>query len=100
MDNGCQTQDNPISWVFQWSEVSNATAYQLRVMGANALVPMIETDPLAANDYVFQGGGYIIDPNRFGWRWSVRALVNGEWSDWSTEQWFDVEPLNTDCPAS
>jgi hypothetical protein len=41
-------------------------------------------------------GDYIIEANRYGWIWRVRAYVGGVWTDWSEERSFNVEPP-TDC---
>ena len=37
---------------------------------------------------------------RLGWRWKVRALVEGIWTDWSEERTFEVAPLDDNKPAS
>jgi hypothetical protein len=36
--------------------------------------------------------GHIGHPFWLGWRWKVRALVGGIWTDWSEERTFDVAP--------
>ncbi|VXD24230.1 hypothetical protein PL8927_80022 [Planktothrix serta PCC 8927] len=98
LDNGCVPPlENDIVWVFSWSEIPNATAYHLYVMGTNALNPVINNSNLTSTDYISKSRAYIADQNRMGWKWKVRAMVNGEWGNWSQEQVFDVEPLNTDC---
>lgn len=98
LDNGCDPLENDIFWVFGWSEVPNATSYHLYAIGANALNPVIDNPNIKSTDYIHRSAGFIIDRNRMGWRWKVRAMVNGEWSNWSEEKVFDVEPLNIDCP--
>ncbi|HEY9865884.1 MAG TPA: hypothetical protein V6D21_17065 [Candidatus Obscuribacterales bacterium] len=98
LDNGCLPPlENDIVWVFAWSEIPNATAYHLYVIGANAVNPVINNSNLPSPDYISKSSGYIADQNLIGWKWKVRAMVNGEWGSWSPEQMFDVEPLNTDC---
>jgi endonuclease/exonuclease/phosphatase family metal-dependent hydrolase len=96
LDNGCTGGRNEIVWNFKWSELSNATLYQLYVKGDKAWIPIINTYTNKPS-YHFQGGGYIIEANRFNWRWKVRALIGGKWYGWSENRRFDVEPLNTDC---
>ncbi len=98
LDNGCLNLGSGIYWTFIWSEVPNATSYHLRVMGANAINPVIDNPNIRSTDYISKNpGSYIVDQNRLGWRWRVRAMVNGQWSSWSEERSFDVEPLDTDC---
>lgn len=98
LDNGCVPPlENDIVWVFGWSEIPNATAYHLYVIGANAINPVIDNSNLPSPDYISKSRAYITDQNRMGWRWKVRAMVDGKWGNWSPEQVFDVEPLNTDC---
>lgn len=98
LDNGCLNLRSGIFWTFVWSEVPNATSYHLHVIGATALNPVINNPDLPSPDYIHrQFGSYIADQNRLGWRWKVRAKVNGRWTPWSEERGFDVERLNTDC---
>ncbi|OLP19255.1 hypothetical protein BST81_05700 [Leptolyngbya sp. 'hensonii'] len=98
LDNGCQNLRSGIYWTFIWSPVPNATAYHLYVKGSNATSPVINNANIRLPEYIDkQSGSYIIDRNRLGWRWKVRAKVNGQWTAWSEERQFDVEPLNADC---
>jgi predicted Ser/Thr protein kinase len=98
MDNGCSVPSlDTMNWRFRWKMVPAAAGYQLRVTGARATVPLIDIGT-TGTDYEHEGNGYISESNRRGWRWRVRAQVNGEWQDWSEEKTFDVEPVNTDCP--
>lgn len=55
-----------------------------------------ETRHLKAH-YEYSTLGYIIPGNAPHWKWKVRARVNGDWNDWSAEQSFEVEPVQTDC---
>ncbi|BAY10454.1 hypothetical protein [Calothrix sp. NIES-2098] len=98
LDNGCLNRQNGIFWTFIWSQVPNATTYHLYVIEDNAQNPVINQTDIKSTEYIYQSfGSYIIDRNRRGWRWKVRAKVNGQWTNWSEESFFDVEPLNTDC---
>lgn len=97
MDNGCYSVRNERVWVFGWSAIPKATSYHLYVIGANAVNPAINNPNIKSTDYIERSVGYIANQNRMGWRWKVRAMVNGEWSNWSQERVFHVEPLNTDC---
>ncbi len=97
LDNGCTTGTDRIRWDFDWSDVPGATSYHLYAVGPGAESALINEQP-SASSYAFSGRGYIVDRNRLGWRWRVRALVKGTWTPWTAERTFDVEPLNTDCP--
>src|SRR5262245_16651025 len=88
---------DPIIWDFAWQAVPGATKYQLFVISANAPFPLINNSDLASPSYHHEGrGAYVANQNRFGWRWKVRAMVDGAWTQWSDERTFDVEPLDTD----
>jgi hypothetical protein len=69
------------------------------VTGARATTPIINAT-LTSSSYRHETKGYIADQNRLGWRWKVRALVQGIWTDWSEERTFDVAPLAENKPAS
>ncbi|MEW6735394.1 MAG: hypothetical protein AB1489_29150, partial [Acidobacteriota bacterium] len=98
IDNSCENRKDKIVWEFDWSDIPEATYYHLYVIGAGAQYPIINIDNLATSSFKqVKSSSYIIDTYRLGWRWKVRAKVNGDWTDWSEEQTFDVEPLNTDC---
>ncbi len=75
----------------------DAEFYHLYVRGASAIYPVIDYSSLPRSECQSQRSGYIINSNRYGWYWQVRAMVNGVWNDWTEVRHFDVEPLNTDC---
>lgn len=98
LDNNCQDHSESINWSFSWSAVSDATQYELYVIGPNTTTPLIDTTT-TSQSYNFSYTGDIADSNRFGWTWRVRAGNDSNgWSTWS-ERSFDVEPLDTDCPS-
>ena len=98
LDNGCGDGANPVTWTFDWADVPGATRYHLYVIGGNATIPLVDDDRVSASAYLYdRAGGFIVDANRSGWRWRVRALVAEVWSEWSGEQGFGVEPLDSDC---
>ena len=98
LDNGCLSRENEIAWVFTWSALPKATYYHLYVIGPKADSSAIDRADLTDTmfNYVCTGS-YIVEPNRKGWRWKVRAFVEGTWSKWSEERSFAVEELNADC---
>src|SRR5262249_29456447 len=80
-------------WDFGWSEVPGATRYHLYVIWEGAHVPTIHDSTLTSPSYRLEDQGFISNENRSGWRWKVRALVEGTWTDWSEERRVDVAPL-------
>jgi WD40 repeat protein len=97
MDNSRQDRRDGISWEFDWSDVPGATAYHLYVIGPTALNPVINRDGLVVSGYHHESRGYIVRLK--GWRWKVRAMVDGAWGPWSEERTFDVEPVDQDPPT-
>ncbi|MGV0024063.1 hypothetical protein [Phormidesmis priestleyi] len=100
LDNGCEDASNDVSWTFEWSSpTGDVTRSHLYVIGPGTNKPVINKSNIRGTSYTEKGvGAYIVNQNRRGWRWKVRALLGGQvWTDWSEEKTFDVEPLNTDC---
>jgi hypothetical protein len=99
LDNGCSfDRTNKIIWDFDWEDVEGATSYHLVVIGPSAIHPVIDDASVTESRYRWsQAGGYIIESNRRGWTWSVRAN-GGTSTGWSVERLFHVEPNNQDCP--
>jgi hypothetical protein len=98
MDNGRLDHLDSVIWDFDWQDFPGATLYNLYVINADAIHPMININ-VADSVFNFIGSGYIIDANRLGWTWKVRAQVNGVWGAWSEIRIFNVEPVNTDPPG-
>jgi hypothetical protein len=98
MDNGCDSAPESIIWDFDWSGCAGASQYHLYVKHPDALIPVIDETGITSSSYHYDSlSGYIEEANRFGWEWKVRAMVGGQWGDWSGIRTFDVEPLNWDC---
>lgn len=98
MDNGCVRERNTLRWRFLWSNIANTSRYHLMVSKQGAETPFIDRNDITTNLFCYIKNGYYIAENqRFGWRWKVRAQVNGIWGEWSLERTFVVEPLDTDC---
>lgn len=97
LDNGCNGIDEIMSWFFDWSNCPNATSYNLYVKYPGAKNPTLDII-ITDSEYLFsQRNAWIAYQLRLGWTWKVRALLNGEWGEWSNDRIFNVEPLNTDC---
>jgi hypothetical protein len=101
MDNGRRDRKDHVIWRFEWSGHSNATQYQLRVQRTGSSAITIDEPNLMGESYVYdRPGAYFIEAYRFDWRWSVRAMVNGEWGGWTTERSFDLEPADRDSAVT
>lgn len=95
VDNGCFDFSNPSVQDYDWSDVPNATAYHLYVIGPSAAVPTVDVSTITASQYRDADTAWV--GNTTGWRWRVRAMVGGSWRAWSTEGVFNFEPPNADC---
>ncbi|MFQ5720925.1 MAG: hypothetical protein ACE5GI_00340 [Candidatus Aminicenantales bacterium] len=99
LDNGRYDRRDDIVWDFSWSNINGAIKYHLYVKHTGAQKPVIDIKTFNSFYHYISEDSYIIDENRFNWKWKVRAFVNDKWCDWSEERRFDVEPVNTDPPS-
>ena len=98
MDNGCADQSDDMIWDFVWSNCPGATQYHLYVYYPGAQIPFIDNPNITDSFYhSICSPCYVAEGNRFGWTWKVRAMIGGQWGEWSDSLTFDVEPLNSDC---
>ncbi len=98
MDNGCQNLTDGITWDFDWNDVPGATRYHIRVW-RNPALPVVNNANVITSEYTHnKPQTFVINANRIGWRWMVRARVGNRWGPWSRVRTFRVERLNTDCP--
>jgi hypothetical protein len=97
LDNGCSDHSEPMAWSFDWSDVPRAERYHVYAIGRTATYPAVDRE-VVTSSYSESTTAYVANQYRFGWRWKVRAFVDGSWREFSPERSFDVEPLNTDCP--
>jgi hypothetical protein len=98
LDNGRLDDRDTIVWEFDWSDCPGATAYGLYVIGPTATVPVVDL-ALPTSAYRSVRRAYIVERNRRGWTWRVRAWVDGQWGAWTEARPFDVEPVDTDPPT-
>ena len=96
VDNGCFDFSNQSVQDYDWTDVPNATAYNLYVIGPTAAIPTVNLSTITGSEYRDSDTGWT--GSVVGWRWRVRALVGGVWRDWSSDGIFNFEPPNTDCP--
>jgi hypothetical protein len=100
LDNGRSDRQDDIVWDFDWTDIASAERYHLYVKGRTAANPVINKEDISGSSYHhIRRGSYIIERFRYKRSWKVRAYVEGEWTDWSSVRYFDVEALNTD-PAN
>jgi len=92
LPNGNLEKSRTVVWEFKWSAVPRASKYHLLVIGPKATIPAVDRSGLTSPAYRHEWQAYVGGPNRFGWRWKVRALVGDVWSEWSETRTFDVEP--------
>jgi formylglycine-generating enzyme required for sulfatase activity len=79
-------------WQFQWSAAPGATRYQLQVQSPRPSTPALDDAVIDSTSYQFTQKTIVSDDERHGWKWRVRAIVKDQWTDWSEERSFDVEP--------
>ena len=80
-------------WRFDWDDTPGAEAYEIVVLGASAIFPMVETTTTTSDYVLDEKSGYIADHNLRGWSWRVRArYANGTWGPWSAIRRFNVTP--------
>ena len=97
LDNGRRDRSDTCTWEFKWGEVEGAEGYELFVLGPGARVPLVNRvvdKPFCRST----SRCYVIERNRRGWTWKVRAIRDGQPLPWSKTRTFDVEPLDTDPP--
>ena len=84
-------------WPFKWDEPrapGDVRQYHLRVFNLTAAYVLVD-EKMKGTDYtISRQCSYIIDNNRLGWKWEVRAqLQDGTWGPWAAST-FDVSPFN------
>lgn len=101
LDNDCTYGRDKTDWTFRWSAIPGARRYHLFVAhpaSVGGSRSAIDNPDLISAAYHYQKIRDFL-PGRLekGWRWRVRAQVDDAWQEWSPEQPFDVEPVDTDC---
>lgn len=80
------------AWHFSWEGCPGATRYHLYVTAPGAASPIVDIDTLTATSYRHRSVHYGLSVLK-GWRWKVRAEVEGQWGHWSKAREFSVAPL-------
>lgn len=97
LDSGTVGGGKHMVWEFDWSDLPGATQYHLYAVGGRG---GIDNPRLTSSTFRFETKLYVADHWGLGYRWKVRALVNGTWTDWSEERTFNVAPLDDSKAAS
>jgi len=88
LENGC---DGAFVWEFDWMDTPGATHYWLYVFRQNAGGPAVDRSNLTVSAFQHRSTGYVGSHNTGGWRWKVRAKIDGQWGKWSEERTFNVK---------
>jgi WD40 repeat protein/tRNA A-37 threonylcarbamoyl transferase component Bud32/tetratricopeptide (TPR) repeat protein len=98
--NGSLDRKKAWVWNFRWTEVPGATCYHVQIGHPNDVFLRVDKATITTPSCHYRGQGYYYpDVYWTGWRWRVRALVNGAWTDWSEYRTFQVAPPETGQPA-
>ena len=95
MDNRNFDVSDALIWYFEWIGYHDVE-YQLYVKHEDAELPFIDvkTGDFYYTFFTFRWA--IGEENLKGWTWKIRGKFKGNWSTWSEERKFDIEPENTD----
>lgn len=97
LDNGRTDGADQVTMHFDWSDCPGAREYHLMV-GPISMNPVIDQFmPESFFDYVNPGASFT-EEYLNTWAWKVRPDINGQWTPWSEERTFEIEPINTDPP--
>ena len=98
VDNGCDGQYRPLEGIYDtylWTEVPGATLYNLHTYIPGALFEVIDVNvPTTSYNYICNECLTYFPTIEI----KVRALVNGQWTEFSPIITVNFEPVNTDCP--
>lgn len=100
MDNGRADHADYQVWEFSWRPVPHASQYNLYVKNPIVQMPVINQITQDPHFRKAGYGNYVVNQNRLGWTWKVRAFVGGTWGPWSETRTFDFEPIDTDPPVA
>ena len=80
--------------VFDWSDVSGATAYQIFAEHVGSVLPIVNTTVEGSTYTLTSCNSFVADGGLTGWHWRVRALGSGEGETgpWSEFVDFAFEP--------
>lgn len=82
-----------LAWRSSWTACPGATRYHLYVIGPGTLNPVVDVDTLSGTSFPHRATHYGRTALE-GWKWRVRAHVDGAWGEWSTNGTFNVSPAD------
>jgi hypothetical protein len=82
--------DPPGSFELQWNPVAHASRYWVRVETPHNPKPLVDSNDLSDATLEVRLRHQVQRENCHGWRWQVRAMVDGRWTDWSEPRKFDL----------
>jgi hypothetical protein len=82
--------DPPTGVVLQWQRVANASQYWVRVEVPYRSKPVVDERNLDHTSLRMKLLRPVPREACHGWHWRVRAMVNGQWTDWSEARMFDL----------
>lgn len=100
LDNGSRDGTKTRSWEFRWSALPQTTAYHLRVTPPGSSLPLVDQPQLTEPCYRLESNRTVEHASLRGWKWQVRASVAGQWTDWSKEIVFHVNPVRRHLPPN
>ena len=92
LENGMRDRSTTRTWAFKWTALPGARRFHLQVIGPKGDTPVIDKSDLTSSTYNETSHTAVPTDELHGWRWKVRALVAGTWTDWTDERSFDVAP--------
>jgi len=98
LPNGTRDRSRPRVWEFEWASVEGAKAYQIQVQPSRGKRGPSDVSDLTEPHYRLTARNFVPNQALRNWHWRVRALVDGNWTDW-TEHTFDVAPAEGEPQA-
>jgi hypothetical protein len=99
MDNGGGTPVyDPMEWSFAWSAVRDASSYEWALLSPTGMTPY-KTVAVSDTQHTESSRGWVPGTPPPPRRWSVRAMVNGQWQPWGTPRLFNLEERDADILA-
>jgi hypothetical protein len=80
----------PTGILLRWQPVVNASRYWLQVELPNRSKPLVDKQDLEETSLHIKLARAVPRETAHDWRWRVRAMVNGQWTDWSETRTFGL----------
>jgi hypothetical protein len=87
--NGNENKRTSYTWNFDWADVPNAEQYEIYIIHPNDhKKSFIQNTPVSKYQLVQRQPRTNTELN--GWKWKVRAFINGSYREWSATRTFNV----------